>query len=89
METLLSLNSDGSLLPENDETRALLGTEPRRFKLLPTSPHLLVGVRTPCEPVVTEDERPVSRHRSLLQGKQLAVIGYMFVRSLSLACWER
>ncbi len=59
METLLSLNSDGSLLPENDETRALLGTEPRRFKLLPTSPHLLVGVRTPCEPVATEDERVI------------------------------
>lgn len=59
METFLWLSSDGALLPENEETRALLGTEQRRFKLLPTSPHLLVGMRTPCEPVTTNDERVV------------------------------
>lgn len=59
METFLWLNPDGVLLPENDETRALLGSEERRFKLLLTSPHLLVGVRTPCDPVVAESERVV------------------------------
>ncbi|MDR0965459.1 MAG: DUF4388 domain-containing protein [Myxococcales bacterium] len=59
MDPFLWLRSDGALLPENEETRALIGPPPRRFRLLPTSPHLLVGLRMPCEPVLTNEERVV------------------------------
>lgn len=59
METFLWLNRDGALLPENEETRAMLGAPPQRFKLLPTSPNLLVGVRTPSQPLAASGERVV------------------------------
>lgn len=59
MDNFLWLNADGTLIPEDAETRAMLGTQQAHFRLQPTSSNLLIGIRTPCEPGHPEGERVI------------------------------
>lgn len=59
MDNFLWLNADGTLIPEDAETRGMLGTQQAHFRLQKTCPNLLVGLRTPCEPGRPEGERVI------------------------------
>lgn len=59
MDNMLWLNADGTLVPEDGETRNMLGGREARFSLAPTSPNMLVAIRKPCESFPLDGNRTV------------------------------
>lgn len=58
MENMLWLNADGTLVPEDNETRNLIAGKEARFSLASTTPNILIAVRKPCEAIIDEESRP-------------------------------